>query len=196
MSARRFVGCVAAALVAALPARASGQFVKLRGRVYDSVAALPLAGARVEFVNADDRARIIFSTTSDSLGRFVVDSVAHGRYIAGFLHPMLDSLGLALPQRPLTVSADGDLRFDLAVPAPERIQNALCGRGSARDTAGVVLGYVLNAHSFAVMDSATIIAQWAEITLGHGAMSRQVLYRTTKSDAEGWFALCGLPAAS
>jgi hypothetical protein len=109
---------------------------------------------------------------------------------------MLDSLGLALPQRPLTVSADGDLRFDLAVPAPERIQNALCGRGSAHDTAGVVLGYVLNAHSFAVMDSATIIAQWAEITLGHGAMSRQVLYRTTTSDAEGWFALCGVPAAS
>src|SRR5213596_1069990 len=125
MGARRAVCCAAAAIVVALPT-ARGQITRLRGRVFDSVAALPLAGAHVELVNADDRSRILFSTTSDSLGRFVLDSVARGRYIAGFLHPMLDSLGLAFTQRQLTVNADGDVRVDLAVPAPERIQSALC----------------------------------------------------------------------
>src|SRR5206468_4881224 len=114
-----------------------------------------LVGARVELVNADDRARIAFTTTSDSLGAFTVDGVAHGRYIAGFLHPMLDSLGLALAQRPLTVTSDGEQRFDLAVPSPERIQRALCGRTSDKDSTGVVLGYVLNAHTFTAMDTAT-----------------------------------------
>ena len=104
MSARRIVAC-AIVIAAALPATVTAQLARLRGRVFDSVTALPLVGARVEFVNADDRARVIFSTTSDSLGRFVVDSVARGRYIAGFLHPMLDSLGLAFSQRQLTVSA-------------------------------------------------------------------------------------------
>src|SRR5438477_2675538 len=117
MSARRIVGCAAAAIVAASPATASGQLARLRGLVFDSVAALPLAGAHVELVNADDRSRILFSTTSDSLGRFVLDSVARGRYIAGFLHPMLDSLGLAIAQRVLTVAAEGELRLDLAVPS-------------------------------------------------------------------------------
>ncbi len=195
MSARRIVGC-AIVFAAALPAMATAQLARLRGRVFDSVAALPLVGARVEFVNADDRARVIFSATSDSLGRFVVDSVARGRYIAGFLHPMLDSLGLAFTQRQLTVNADGDVRVDLAVPAPERIQSALCGRGSEKDTTGVILGYVLNAHGFAAIDSATVIAQWAEISLGQSGMSRRLLYRATRTDTEGWFALCGVPAAT
>lgn len=196
MSARRYVGCAAAMIIAALPMTVRGQVARLRGRVFDSVTALPLVGARVELVNADDRARIAFTTTSDSLGAFTVDGVAHGRYIAGFLHPMLDSLGLALAQRPLTVTADGEQRFDLAVPSPERIQGALCGRTSDKDSTGVVLGYVLNAHTYTAMDTATVIAQWAEITIGEDGMSRRLLYRTTKSDADGWFAVCGVPAKS
>jgi len=195
MSARGVVAC-AVVIAAALPAAATAQLARLRGRVFDSVAALPLVGARVEFVNADDRARIVFSTTSDSLGRFVLDSVARGRYIAGFLHPMLDSLGLAFTQRQLIVNADGEVKVDLAVPAPERIETALCGRASEKDTTGVVLGYVLNAHGFTAIDSATVIGEWAEISLGQSGISRRVLARATRTDAEGWFALCGVPAAT
>ena len=195
MSARRVVGC-AFVIAVALPATATAQLARLRGRVFDSVTALPLVGARVEFVNADDRARVIFSATSDSLGRFVVDSVTRGRYIAGFLHPMLDSLGLAFTQRQLTVNVDGEVRVDLAVPSPERIETALCGHGTEKDTTGVILGYVLNAHGFTAIDSATVMAQWEEISLGKAGMSRALLYRATRTDAEGWFALCGVPAAA
>jgi len=197
MSARHIVGCAAAAIVGALPATASGQLARLRGRVFDSVTALPLVGARVELVNANDRARIVFSTTSDSLGRFVVDSVARGQYIAGFLHPMLDSLGLALAQRPSTVTtADGELPLDLAVPAPERIEHALCGRPNDKDTSGVVLGYVLNAQSYASIEGATVIAEWAEFTIGQAGVYRTLVYRGARSGPEGWFALCGVPASS
>ena len=196
MSARRIVGCAAAAIVAASPATASGQLARLRGLVFDSVAALPLAGAHVERVIADDRARIIFSATSDSLGRFVVEGIAHGRYIAGFLHPMLDSLGLALTQRLLTVAADGEIRVDLAVPAPERIEDALCGRPADKETSGAVLGYVLNAHSLAPTESATVIAEWADILIGQTGVSRHVVSRTTHSRTEGWFAICGVPTSS
>ena len=104
MGARRAVGCAAAQSSSHCRRRRA---VKGRGCVAASSTAwrrLPLAGAHVELVNADDRSRILFSTTSDSLGRFVLDSVARGRYIAGFIHPMLDSLGLAIAQRLLTVS--------------------------------------------------------------------------------------------
>lgn len=195
MSARRTVAC-AVVIAAALPATATAQLARLRGRVFDSVTALPLVGARVEFVNADDRARVVFSAMSDSLGRFVVDSVARGRYIAGFLHPMLDSLGLAFTQRTLTINAGGDVRVDFAVPAPERIETVLCGRGNEKDTTGVILGYVLDAHGFTAIDSGTVIAQWAEISLGQGGMSRTLLSRAARTDAEGWFALCGVPAAA
>lgn len=195
MSAKGVVAC-AIVIAAAMPAAATAQLARLRGRVFDSVTALPLVGARVEFVNADDRARTVFSTTSDSLGRFVLDSVARGRYIAGFLHPMLDSLGLAFTQRQLVVNTDSEVRVDLALPAPERIETALCGKSAEKDTTGVVLGYVLNAHGFTAIDGATVIAQWAEISLGQTGVSRAVLFRTTRTDAEGWFALCGVPAAA
>lgn len=196
MSARRIVACAAAAIVGATPAAASGQVARLRGLVFDSVGAMPLAGARVELVKADDRARIIFSATSDSLGRFVVDSVAHGRYIAGFLHPILDSLGLALTQRLLTVSADGEMRLDLAVPAPERIEGALCGQAAEKDVNGVVLGYVLNAHSFAPVESATVFAEWADISISQSGVSRRVVSHSTRSGSEGWFAVCGVPSGA
>jgi hypothetical protein len=195
MSARHIVACAVAVIAGAAPAPASGQLARLRGRVYDSVTALPLVGARVELVNADDRARIIFSTMSDSLGRFVVDGVAQGRYIAGFLHPMLDSLGLSLTQRQLTVN-QGDMQVDLAVPSPQRIETALCGHDSEKDSTGVVLGYVLNAHSLATIGSATVFAEWTEITLGGAGMSRRLLTRTTRADDDGWFGVCGVPAAA
>src|SRR5689334_19925737 len=116
MNARHQARCAAALLLALAPTVAAGQYARLRGRVFDSVTALPLAGARVQLVNADDRAQLLISTTSDSLGQFVLDSIARGRYIAGFLHPMLDSLGLVFAQRLVTVSDQKDVRFDLAVP--------------------------------------------------------------------------------
>src|SRR5215467_5088546 len=195
MGARRAICCAAVAIVAGSPATASGQWTKLRGLVFDSVAALPLAGAHVELVNADDRSHILFHTISDSLGRFVVDSVGRGRYIAGFMHPMLDSLGLAITQRLLTVAADGELRLDLAVPGPERIEDALCGIG-AKDTNGAILGYVLNSHTFAPTDSATVIAEWTEVILGKGGVGREILSRRAMTDGNGWFALCGVPTSS
>jgi hypothetical protein len=196
MGARRAIGCVAGAIVVALPTTARTQGTRLHGLVYDSVAALPLAGAHVELVNFDDRSRILFTTTSDSFGRFVLDSVARGRYIAGFIHPMLDSLGLAISQRLLTITSDGDIRFDLAVPSPERIEGALCGGAEDKNTNGAVIGYVLNSHSLAAADSTTVIAAWTEIIFGNKVVGHEVLSRRATTDANGWFVVCGVPTAS
>ena len=196
MGARRAIGCAVAAIVVAWSTIARAQGARLRGLVYDSVAALPLANAHVEVVNVDDRSRILFSTTSDSLGRFVLDSVAHGRYIAGFIHPMLDSLGLAIAQRPLTISNDGEMHFDLAVPSPERIEGALCGPAQEKSTNGAVIGYVLNSHSLAAADQSTVLAQWVEIIFRKGGVGHEVLSRRATTDVNGWFVVCGVPTES
>lgn len=196
MTTRQLIGCTVAIFSAALPIRAHGQLARLRGRVFDSVAALPLAGARVQLINADDRSRVAFNTTSDSLGHFVVDGVAPGRYIAGFLHPMLDSLGLVLAQRALVVESGGEVRVDLAVPAPERIESALCGRTSDKDSLGVVVGYVLNAHSFSPLTDATVLAEWVEFDIGQSRVSHTLLYRSARTGPEGWFAVCGVPSGT
>jgi hypothetical protein len=195
MSARCTTAC-AAILIATTALASPGQRARLRGQIFDSVAVAPLAGARVELVSASDRARILFSVVSDSLGRFVLDSVAQGKYIAGFVHPMLDSLGLAFAQRLVEVTATGDVKFDLAVPSPARLELELCGIPSDRTADGVILGYVLNSHTLGPTDSATVIAQWDEISLGNGGVHRTVVTRLGHSDGAGWFSLCGLPTAT
>jgi hypothetical protein len=192
MNARHLGSWAIGLLVALGPTTARGQFARLRGRVFDSVTALPLAGARVQLVNADDRAQKLVSTTSDSLGQFVLDSVARGRYIAGFLHPMLDSLGLVLAQRLVTVSDQQDVRFELAVPGPERVEKALCGQQTDKDSTGAILGYVLNAHTL-TPDSATLVVQWAEFSVGQSGVSHRVLSQTAVTAPGGWFAVCGVP---
>jgi hypothetical protein len=185
----------AAILITTTPLASPGQRARLRGQIFDSVAVAPLVGARVELVSASDRARILFSVISDSLGRFVVDSVEQGQYIAGFVHPMLDSLGLAFAQRLVDVTA-ADVKFDLAVPSPAHLELELCGAPTDRTANGVVLGYVLNSHTLAAAESATVIAQWDEISLGKGGVHRAVVKRLARSDGTGWFSLCGLPTAT
>jgi hypothetical protein len=172
------------------------QRARLRGRVFDSVAVMPLAGARVQVVSANDRSRILFTAISDSSGNFTLDSVALGEYIAGFVHPVLDSLGLAFAQRLVKVTSDGDVRFDLAVPSPGRIEDALCGGAPDRTANGAILGYVLNSHTLAAAESATVFAQWDEISLGDGSIDRTIVTRRAASDATGWFSLCGLPTST
>jgi hypothetical protein len=192
---------LAASWMAAAPAFAQATGARVRGAVFDSVASSPLIGARIELVADVDRSRIAYSTTSDSLGRFVLPGVARGRYIAGFFHPMLDSLGLALSQRWLDVPKDdGDVGFDLAVPSASRIHQAICAPApkpkGVPDSAGVVMGYVLSAHTLQPQSDATVIAQWTEYTISSAGLQRQLYNRTATSMLGGWFAVCGVPSAS
>jgi len=70
------------------------------GIVYDSIANRAIAGATVEFVNANDPAARPSTTMSDGEGRYTLRDIPRGTYLAGFFHPALDTLGLeAAPKR-------------------------------------------------------------------------------------------------
>ena len=78
-------------------------------------------------------------TKSDSLGRFRVDSVPPGRYLFGFQHPRLDSLGLDGVTRTIDLDkAVRVIRADLAVPSGRTFVSSLCGPNS--DSTGAVHG--------------------------------------------------------
>ena len=64
---------------------------------------------------------------ADSLGRFTIADVPEGRHTIGFLHPVLDSLGLEPPQRELVVTGM-QVRADLATPSAQRFREAICSR--------------------------------------------------------------------
>src|SRR4051812_34488145 len=70
------------------------------GLVTDSIGKIPLRGAIVQLAPDSGAER---HAITDSLGRFEFSSVAPGRYLIGFIHPLLDSIGLEPTIRAITV---------------------------------------------------------------------------------------------
>lgn len=107
------------------------------GFVRDSIVHTPLAGAMVQLVASAGQGQAARSAVADSAGRYRIDSVPDGRYMLGFFHPMLDSLGIESPVREITVAGGTSLRVDLATPAPQQIRGAVCGAASASDSSAL-----------------------------------------------------------
>ena len=93
----------------------------------------------VPLVAADRRARSNRSGLTDSLGRFTLDDVQAGRYTIGFLHPVLDSLGVEPLLRELIVDGTRPVRIDLATPSPGQLRAAICGPASGAEAGGVIV---------------------------------------------------------
>ena len=85
----------------------------LQGVVVDSIHAGPLTHA---MISVDGTARMAFS---DSLGRFLVDSVPPGSHRVFVEHPMLDTLGISLVTPPMDFTANMVTQTVIGVPSGE-----------------------------------------------------------------------------
>ena len=110
--------------------------VRLTGSVLDSITMTPLAGASVQLMSAADSGRSSRSVRSDSLGRFVIDSLPVGAYFVGFLHPVLELLGMEEITYAVAVRAKGPATVSLATPSPATVYAKACGV-SATDSSGL-----------------------------------------------------------
>lgn len=187
---------LAARLGGAQVASATGQpaGTTVRGTVRDSIANKPLAGAVVQLVGGDSLPRNARTTLSDALGRFAFDSVAAGRYMIGFLHPMLDSLGIESPPRELVVDGRGSAIVNLAIPSPARIRAAVCGPRVVAPSDAVVVGFVRDPRDGSPMANARVVGEWLEISIRPGAVERRVPRLVATAGENGWFALCNVPS--
>jgi len=103
----------------------------LSGVVFDSVAGRPLVGATVQVTGA--AGAVIgrrASAVTDTAGRYVVSELPPGRYVAGFFHDALDTLGLVGQPRAVDVG-DGEAILDLGTPSPRTIIGTICGAGKS-----------------------------------------------------------------
>ena len=173
--------------------RTSG--VSVSGVVRDSIARAPLAGATVQIVAADSVGRFGRSAASDSLGRFTLGDVPTGRYILGFFHPMLDSLGVEAPLREVLVDGHQPVRADLAIPSAARLRTAICGPRSSADSglAAVVVGVVRDARDGRPAAGVTVSGEWVELTFNRRGLTRRVPRHLVTTGANGWFAICNVP---
>jgi hypothetical protein len=173
------------------PSDSSAPSVTLSGTVYDSLAGKALAGAMVQIGSQEIRGRVL-EATSDSDGTFVIPEVPPGSYIIGFFHPVLDSLGLEMPPRPLSVAGGAPVDIALAIPSAATIRNLLCPSSDTTDASGLLMGFVRDADERAPLAGASVVVIWNEIVVDKGIHNerREV---AAKSHDTGWYALCGLP---
>jgi len=182
-------GALAAAL---LLAPALGAQTAVTGTVVDSTRALaPLAGATVQLVSrtAPDLVR---TTTTDSLGGYMLADVAAGEWLLGFLHPRLDELALQPPMHLVRAGgATTPLRVDLAVPSGRTIAAAVCG--AASDSSGLLIGRVLAADGGTTREPPHVTVAWPEIVIGAGEIRRDRRMLTPPVTPDGRYVACDVP---
>lgn len=166
----------------------------IAGVVYDSIARKPLAGALVQVVAVEGARHFSNSTVSDSLGRYRLTNVPNGRFMLGFLHPLLDSLGLEPLLHEVAVAASRPTRSDLAIPSPARMRAAICGTPNDSSHGGAVIGVVRSSRDRGPVAAAVVTAEWLELSLRRDGMSGRVISQSDTTGENGWFALCNVPS--
>jgi hypothetical protein len=171
----------------------SPHLATITGVAYDSIGRAPLGGAQVQFAAAGNASARIFSALADSLGRFRIDSVPYGDYLAGFFHPAIDSLGIEVQPRAVRVAMERQ-HVNLGSPPPAQLLSAICGDRLKSDSTALVIGHVRQADTEQPIVNASVILEWTETTIG--ARGAQTVNRsaTAHSRDGGWFALCGVPS--
>lgn len=165
------------------------------GVVRDSIARAPLADAIVQLIAADNPSSSPRTAISDSLGRFAIDNVPRGHYLLGFIHPLLDSLGVEATPRKLFIDGDRNVRADLGVPSLARLNVAICGSRAQLDSAALIIGVVRDALSGAPVAAVTVSAEWLELSFKSQGLVTNIDRRVATTAENGWFALCNVPIA-
>ncbi|HEX7980785.1 MAG TPA: carboxypeptidase regulatory-like domain-containing protein [Gemmatimonadaceae bacterium] len=194
---------VALALCITCPAHAqSVGWGRLEGTITDSVHARPLAGAHVVAVATGSRSDVPRQVTSDSAGRYQIDSLPLGRYIVGLESALLDSLEITLSPREVTVSPGRVATLDLAVPPAAKLRAAECPGVALPKETGVVYGRVVSAETESPLAGAVVVLQWRELALwdaAGGKMLHPIASARTASittDDGGWYHACGVPTGT
>jgi hypothetical protein len=183
-----------AASVEALAQEAPRRVVE--GTVFDSLALRPLARAAVQLSRRDTlggRISSAYTAITDARGRFRFDGVAPGRYVAGFFHESLDSLGLEAPLREVRVADRGPYRVALGIPSARTIITTLCGARAASDTTGIFIGFVRHAKTATVIEDASVLVRWTRLVIGKDRVSLEQPEATAQTRPNGWYALCNVP---
>ena len=170
-------------LAAALPLQAQG---RIKGVLVDSLlSGKPLSGATVIVVGTT------ISRSTDSRGRFQLDSVPVGKQLLTFFHSTLDSIGLGASIVEVDVVDDAEASVTLGTPSGKALKAQLCPV-SADTTTGVVIGKVRNVDTNEGIADATVSTAWMELNWDRGP--KPAAYReSTKSLANGAYVLCGVP---
>ena len=188
---------VCVAMLVSIPLRAQAAGARVDGIVYDSIYRRPLPNATVQIVSSP-AGHGAYAAMSDSLGRFHIEDVQPGSYVAGFLHPRLDTLGILAATQSVVVS-DGPAHLSLAIPSVATITRAICatpvtsGKTSS-DSTGLLVGHVYDGVTGATLGASSIVLDMPTLVFDGKSTRSEVRHVRVHTNDEGWFAMCGLEA--
>jgi hypothetical protein len=196
MSYRLGVAIVAVlALGVTRPAHAqNGSSNRIEGIVFDSVHARPLANAHVVAAGTAAQSEVRREATSDSTGRFRIDSLPSGHYIVGFESPLLDSLEVGLSPREANLASGRSATLDLALPSAAKLRSAVCFGATLPPGTGVIIGHVVSAETESPLAGVTIAMEWRDLGVDRKTL-RPINRQWSDSvvtDRDGWYRMCGV----
>ena len=161
---------------------------RIVGIVVDSIHRSGLEGAEVIVSGMSS------PVTTDSLGRFTIDSLTPGTYQVGVFHPLIESLGLTLASKPFSVGRDSTGVVNLAIPPVTTLAARYCGSAITSSHPAVVAGRVLDPDNDEPVPGARISLAWVDITVSKQAGIKHTPHElSAESDAAGVFRFCGVP---
>jgi hypothetical protein len=127
---------------------------------------------------------------TDADGRFDLGPRPPGNTVIAAWYAGLDSLGLGPLTVTLTDTWNGET-IVLATPPPRGVVSRHCGLTDARD-ATLVFGTVRDQRR-APYEGLQVVAFWSEPLLENGRLTSATYATLDTTDANGFFALCGVP---
>lgn len=158
------------------------------GVLFDSTLLAPLPDARV-FLDGTQ-----FSARTGADGTFRLDDVPPGTYSVSAIHPRFDSLGVTPPTATVMLSAGETASARLAGPSPATIAARLCPADELRRGQGILRGRVLDSESGKPAGDVPVTITWRTLERTAGPTRVGEPRLATRTDAEGRYAVCGLPA--
>ena len=165
---------------------------RITGAVFDSLAMRPLAGATVQLVTTGQPARIR-AATADSRGLFRFDSVTVGVYLVGFLHPVLDSVGIDGSIARVEIASSDPIAVALSTPSPATLISTRCGPTQPGKPPGLFVGTVRVAGGAPLSTAARVRAQYTQAVATERGLERRTPSQFGTTDDEGLFSVCGVP---
>jgi hypothetical protein len=171
---------------------------RLTGVVTEQASARAATGAGVEATRVNPEPVRTFRTTVDAIGRYRFDSLPPGAYELHVTTPRLDSLGLYLPDRAVTIAAHQNARADFALPSGATMRSAMCPGLGLDKGQGVVVGRARSADTEHPLMGATVVVSWTELAVDRATLKSNSEERiaTVETDGRGEFRLCGVPTGS
>ncbi len=136
----------------------------------------------------------ILSATTDSSGRFRIDSVPAGNRYLEVMHPLLDSLSLIVRSPERMIPSTGSMSFVLAVPSAKTIVGAKCNPADLARGGAALIGTVQDADTEMPASGATVSVEWVDYQLTSKNVAKLPQRRIATVRPDGTYRVCGIPS--